>query len=101
MQNDILEYRVIDGDTIEATLDMGHGIQFKSKVRLKGVSAPEARTPEGQITKAKLTEYMQADTLVCESANKHGKFGRILGRIIADGIDLNQRLIDEHYADVY
>ena len=97
----IVEHRVIDGDTIEATLDLGFGLQYITPVRLIGVSAPERNTPEGKVSKKKLEEFMQADRLVCQSSAKRGSFGRVLGRIYADGVDLNQRLIDEHYASVY
>lgn len=107
MRYTILDYRVIDGDTIEATLELGLGIQYVSPIRLFGVDAPESRTHDkeekaaGLRSKNKLIEFMEsAEMLACESV-EHGRYGRILGYIFADGINLNQRMIDEHYAQVY
>ena len=36
--------RVVDGDTIDVTLDLGFDILFKSRVRLYGIDTPESRT---------------------------------------------------------
>ena len=96
----VSDYRVIDGDTVEATLELGFGISYTAAIRLIGVSAPEIDTAEGRTTKAKLTDYLQAESLVCDTDGS-GSFGRILGRFVADGVDINQQLIEEHFATVY
>ena len=36
--------RVVDGDTIDVTLDLGFDILYKSRVRLYGIDTPESRT---------------------------------------------------------
>ena len=42
--NAILE-RVIDGDTIDVTLDLGFSVKLhKQRVRLAGIDTPESRT---------------------------------------------------------
>ena len=36
--------RVVDGDTVDATLDLGFSVLYKSRVRLFGIDTPESRT---------------------------------------------------------
>ena len=45
---------------------------------------------------------MHADKLVIQTKlDKKGKFGRVLGVIVADGVDLNQAMIDNYLAVAY
>ena len=36
--------RVVDGDTVDAEIDCGFDIVFKSRIRLYGIDTPESRT---------------------------------------------------------
>ena len=36
--------RVVDGDTIDVTLDLGFSIQYQARIRLLGINTPESRT---------------------------------------------------------
>ena len=36
--------RVVDGDTIDVTLDLGFSVSYSSRVRLYGIDTPESRT---------------------------------------------------------
>ena len=36
--------RVVDGDTIDAIIDLGFDVQVKKRIRLAGINAPESRT---------------------------------------------------------
>lgn len=36
--------RVIDGDTIDAIIDLGFDVWVKKRIRLNGIDAPETRT---------------------------------------------------------
>ena len=36
--------RIVDGDTIDVTLDLGFSVLYKSRVRLYGIDTPESRT---------------------------------------------------------
>ncbi len=36
--------RVVDGDTIDATIDLGFGVFVAKRIRLAGINAPESRT---------------------------------------------------------
>ena len=101
--------RIVDGDTVDAEIDLGFDIIYKSRVRLYGIDTPESRTRDldekarGKLAAKFLSDaILHADTLTIQTKlDKKGKFGRVLGVIVADGVDLNQALIDNHLAVAY
>ena len=111
------EYRsslvnIIDGDTIDVDLDLGFAVVLKKqRIRLYGINTPESRTRDleekryGLAAKARLRELLEAaDTITVKTAidkKARGKYGRILGTIFADDVDVNKLLVDEGYAIVY
>ena len=106
--------RVVDGDTIDAEIDLGFKIFIKERIRLMGIDTPESRTRNlaekswGKAASARLSQLLEEAngefTLVTKKQKK-GKFGRILGTLSVstkDGIiDANQVLIDEQLAIPY
>tara|TARA_R100000697_G_scaffold115303_1_gene134790 strand:+ start:441 stop:860 length:420 start_codon:yes stop_codon:yes gene_type:complete len=101
--------RIVDGDTVDANIDCGFDIIFKSRIRLYGVDTPESRTRDldekarGKMASAFLQEQINKAKLVKVKTklDKKGKFGRVLGSIIADDIDLNQAMVDKNLAVAY
>ena len=101
--------RIVDGDTVDAEIDLGFDIVYKSRVRLYGIDTPESRTRDldekarGKLAAKFLSDaILHADTVIIQTKlDKKGKFGRVLGVIVADGVDLNQALIDNHLAVAY
>ena len=85
--------RVIDGDTVDGTIDLGFGIYTKKRIRLDGINAPETRTRDkeekarGKEVTKRLRQLLrhgqkQAEGLVITTTlDKTGKFGRVLGNI--------------------
>ena len=111
--NAILE-RVIDGDTIDVTLDLGFScFLHKQRVRLAGIDTPESRTRNleekalGLASKARLKELLKGQKVKIETSKEgKGKFGRILADVIVcnkDGteINCNKQLIEEGHARPY
>ena len=104
--NAILE-RVVDGDTIDVTLDLGFNVFLKKqRCRLAGIDTPESRTRDlaekklGLEAKARLTELC-GHTLKIKSLGR-GKFGRILAiPYTNDNEDICQILIQEGHAVEY
>jgi micrococcal nuclease len=102
--------RVIDGDTIEAMVDLGFYMWHKVTVRLYGINAPESRTKDlqekerGLAAKARLTELLKDGKFLLESQGI-GKYGRCLGYIYLQEDDtevsVNSRLIEEGHAELY
>ena len=112
--------KVVDGDTIDCTIDLGFHTWKKVRVRLSGINAPESRTRDkqekekGLATKAKLEEILSYNDNKCIlRVSGLGKFGRALATVFVnslsplngnDGITLinvNQQLIEEGYAIKY
>ena len=102
--------KIVDGDTIDVLLDMGFDIKYKSRVRLFGIDTPESRTRNkeekvrGLLSKVYLKEALKKAkklTIKTHKGSETGKFGRILGEIFADGINLNLKMCTEGYAVPY
>tara|TARA_Y100001938_G_scaffold148370_1_gene231873 strand:+ start:215 stop:607 length:393 start_codon:yes stop_codon:yes gene_type:complete len=99
--------RVIDGDTIDVTLDLGFNVLLhKQRVRLAGIDTPESRTRNlkekalGLKAKERLQELCNYNMKI-KSLGK-GKYGRIIGiPYNADGIDICKLLIKEGHAVEY
>ena len=102
--------KVVDGDTIDVLLDMGFDIKYKIRVRLFGIDTPESRTRNkeekirGLISKAYLKDAIKKAkklTIKTHKGSETGKFGRILGEVFADGINLNLKMCTDGYAVQY
>ena len=102
--------RIVDGDTIDVIIDLGFDIMYKSRVRLFGIDTPESRTSNkeekirGLLSKNFLKEHLKSNSKIIIKTHKGeetGKFGRILGEIFIDGININQKMCDEGYAVAY
>lgn len=79
--------RVLDGDTFDATLDLGLGVSIKRRLRLFGVDAPEVRTRDAKIKaqgkriKVLAEDYFRTKLGVRVCNAGQGKFGRLLSVI--------------------
>jgi micrococcal nuclease len=102
--------RVVDGDTVDVVLNLGFDIMYKSRVRLYGIDTPESRTrnldekARGKMAGAFLKNKIDSGKKVViqtKLKDSRGKFGRVLGNIIVDGININQLMINNHHAAAY
>ena len=104
--------KVLDGDTIEADIDLGFNISLNKRIRLAGIDTPESRTSDAYEKKLGLEakEWIKArlkdakNILVkTELPDSTEKYGRILGHIYINGeeISLNNQMIIEGYAWKY
>ena len=101
--------RVVDGDTVDAEIDCGFDIIFKSRIRLYGIDTPESRTRDlDEKARGKLASQFIKDKIaeaklvkVKTKLDKKGKFGRVLGSIIADNEDLNELMVKNYLAVAY
>tara|TARA_B110000014_G_C20126564_1_gene600768 strand:- start:4495 stop:4851 length:357 start_codon:yes stop_codon:yes gene_type:complete len=100
--------RIVDGDTVDVNVDLGFTVWLsKQRVRLYGLDTWESRTRNLEV-KAKgllakeFTKHMvsEAEEIILISHGK-GKYGRILGELICDGVNLNDALIENGHAVVY
>tara|TARA_R110000824_G_scaffold70165_1_gene180389 strand:- start:768 stop:1184 length:417 start_codon:yes stop_codon:yes gene_type:complete len=102
--------RVVDGDTVDVVLDLGFNILHKCRVRLYGIDTPESRTRNkdekirGKMAGAFLENKINAgDKIIIrtELKDSRGKFGRVLGSVIADGVDINLSMVENYHAVKY
>jgi len=83
--------RVLDGDTLEATLSIGFNISFFVQVRLNGIDAPENHTTTkdaSAIVIAAIKKWIsQRTTGIGLSSYEWDKYGRVLGDLYATSED--------------
>jgi micrococcal nuclease len=109
--------KVVDGDTIDAEIDLGFDIKVTKRIRLGGINAPESRTRNkvekklGLAAKERLKEMLEGAANCFELESKElGKFGRVIGKLHIDKIAgkdvitkvcVNDCLVKEGYAVEY
>ena len=101
--------KVVDGDTVDLLIDLGFDIYIEKRIRLYGINTPETRTRDlkekkrGLAAKARLEELCsipEDENLILKSYGV-GKYGRVLGEIVARGAVLNNILLGEGHAKAY
>ena len=101
--------RIVDGDTLDAEIDIGFDVFVKKRIRLYGIDTWESRTRDleekkkGLAAKARLIEILEdnGNKFVLQS-HELGKYGRVLGSIILDDDrDACDVLLEEGHAYSY
>ena len=95
--------RHIDADTTHATIHLGLDVSIDATVRWQGIDAPERYTEAGKVATAWLNDRLPPGYL-CEITtlkDRREKFGRYLATFFVNGVNLNQRMIDEGHAVAY
>lgn len=96
--------RVIDGDTVECSLDLGFHVSIREKLRLYGINAPEMRGDTSEAGKRAADHLL---TMIAEDSpiriktqkDKQGKYGRYIATLFgASGANINQRMVYHGYA---
>ena len=108
--------RVVDGDTVDALIDVGFDIWFKKRIRFVGIDTWESRTRDleekkkGKLAKARTKELLEKVSSKSGyfrlKSHGLGKYGRVLGEIFIMDKDgkqwsVNETLISEGHAYVY
>ena len=108
--------RVVDGDTIDALIDVGFDIWVKKRIRYKGIDTWESRTRDLEEKAKGLEAKARNKELLMEISSKSGyfrlkshgvgKYGRVLGEIFIEDkegkqYNINETLISEGHAYVY
>ena len=109
--------RIVDGDTLDADIDLGFDVHVKKRIRLYGINTPESRTRDGEhlslfpVLEEKkrgkaATQYVKdwfekkGSTFKLKSM-ECGKYGRVLGRIKIGSVCLNEALVESGHAVEY
>ena len=85
--------KVIDGDTIHILL-VSQNIE---KIRLAGIDSPERKQAHGQKAKKHLISLVASKTVKI-SYSKRDRYGRIVGKILLKGSDINLKMVQAGYA---
>ena len=104
--------KVVDGDTIDADIDLGFDISLSKRIRLAGIDTPESRTTNikekamGLESKEWLKKTLEGakDILIkTELPDSTEKYGRIIGHLFINGQEtsLNNQMITSGYALAY
>ncbi len=80
--------RIADGDTV-TVLDVS---KVRHKVRLTGIDAPEKKQPFGNRSKQSLSDMVFSKTVTVET-DKRDRYGRELGKVLINGMDVNREQI--------
>lgn len=105
-------HKVVDGDTIDASIDLGFDISLEKRIRLGGIDTPESRTTDtrekalGLEVKEWLKHRLEGakDILIkTELPDSTEKYGRIIGHLFVNGesVSVNNQMINEGYAWEY
>ena len=108
--------KVLDGDTIDVTIDLGFDLYKKERVRVAGVDTPEKRTRNLEEKalgidatnwlKKELEDVLAGDDELIVRTELHGgvgKYGRLLGWLYVgdEQLSLNEQMITQGYAHAY
>ena len=112
--------RVVDGDTVDVTIDLGFSVWKKIRVRMEGINTPESRTRDleekkrGLAAKDRLKSILEFNNNECVlKVSGVGKYGRALATVLVESlsplngedgitlIDVNKQLIEEGHAVEY
>lgn len=95
---------VVDGDTVDATIDMGFSIHHKTRLRVARINAPETRTKDleekerGLACKARVQELITGAVEILVKTTEKGKYGRWIAEVYIDGKNLSDLLVEEGHA---
>lgn len=100
--------RVVDGDTIDVTIDLGFNIWVKERLRLYGLNTPETRTKDLEEKERGLKAKKYVENQVNSNGGQiqvlslgKGKYGRVLAEIWVGKNNINELLIANNHAEVY
>jgi micrococcal nuclease len=97
---------VVDGDTIDALVDLGFNIQSKIRFRLYGIDTPELRSVVAEERVAANLSKTQLQSMVLNKnvtlkTYRPDKYGRWLAEIFVENNNVNQQLVEALYAKTY
>jgi len=104
--------KVVDGDTIDASIDLGFDIALEKRIRLAGVDTPESRTADVNEKKYGIEskewlkhkiENAKNILIKTELPDSTEKYGRIIGHLFINDQtnSLNEQMIDAGMAWSY
>ena len=106
----VLDYRVVDADTIETMVDLSWSTTYTAFCRLHGIDTPEKYTLAGKLVTRLVETWMERQKRVMVQSIQLDKFGGRYDGILSGSDDsadnttwvrLNEYLIEKSLADPY
>jgi len=98
--------RVVDGDTVDAILDVGFNIWVKQRLRIDSFDAPESWRPKneaekthGEAAKARAKELLEGKEMIFTTSKAVGIYGRYGASItLPNGKKFSEVMINEGFS---
>jgi micrococcal nuclease len=100
-------HEIIDGDTLDVSIDLGFHIQHIIRLRLYGIDTPELKSKDvnerqlANLAAKKLIDLLEGKVVTVKTHKSSDKYGRYLAEIIHDGVNINKLLLTEGLAKEY
>lgn len=99
---------VYDGDTITCDIKFGFNIiKTNEKIRLYGINTPELHGSDEEKEKGKIARdflkqfILDKDFILYTIRDKDDKYGRKLGIIVYENLNINEELVKNGHAQYY
>ena len=99
---------VIDGDTVDLYVSLGFDIWQKTRIRIRGIDAPETRTRDlteksaGLLAKSRVMDLLPVGSVVRIVGTESDKYGRTLADIInGEKVSVSEYLLSNRLAVPY
>jgi micrococcal nuclease len=94
--------RVVDGDTVNLTIDLGFRLTYTANCRLAGINAPEMNTEQGKTALVALMvmltdNFLNKNPVLDIQSTGLDKYGRPIVRIG----NINDKMVEGGYATKY
>ena len=93
---------VVNGNTVDANIDLGFSVVLRQRVKLYGVEIIADKETEA---KEQLKDLLKGDVVIETMLNKRGKYGRIMGKLFVQDdnkqIDINRHMVDKGFAQKF
>lgn len=93
--------RWIDGDTVVLNIDTGFHNSREQTIRLVVCNTPERGQPGYQDAKDAVNRWAPPGSIVSLTTYKDDNWDRYLGDVVADGLSIHWRLLDQKLAVPY
>ena len=103
-------HSVYDGDTCTVSIDLGmNTVRHREKIRLYKIDTPELRgvSAEEKLKGLEARDWLRdslekaTEIIIKTHKDKTGKYGRLLGELVADGVNLNNKMLELGLAKPY
>lgn len=93
-------FNVVDGDTVDATVDLGFKVQIMQRLRLSRIDTPERGQPGYAAARDFVKQLVEGKDVIIRS-HKASKWGYFLADVVIDGRDVAEMLLAAGLAKAY